>query len=443
MINRTIIPALLLLILLWPLATSSQTLNQTAPPLSENHCTAITWHNLSQTVHETFKNGPGQRAILLEQGAQNAERAVSGRLQSLDISANSEFPLGNDTWSDRDLGIDAALTFQLGTLPRALQLAWQAEARFDHATANADHWQFADEVLSAYLESWIQAAVALQTQENLDAALAELEPLRTAADKQHISRLDLLDLEVELGRLTAELSETLRQAHAANTELANLLGHACVRIDDDELTIDDLSPGQPDLTQNPWTALVARIKTHPLVQLREAEAQLATQQAAVARKAAPWELSIGAGFYTSAFDTFWPVAELGLSIPLTNPDAAAAERLQATAAAHSADARWQLRQAQAQLEGFRNRYAAAAAQQQSMQTTWLAPLIERQKLLEEAFRQRQVPLERVIRGRRELIDARKTTFLVTAELLVATRRAQLLNTLMTSLSTEINTEHNP
>src|SRR5690606_41398751 len=68
----------------------------------------------------------------------------------------------------------------------------------------------------SYLESWIQAAVALQTQENLDAALAELEPLRTAADKQHISRLDLLDLEVELGRLTAELSETLRQAHAAN-----------------------------------------------------------------------------------------------------------------------------------------------------------------------------------------------------------------------------------
>lgn len=433
----------LLFTLLWPITSLSQTTPTQKTEKTEKDCTAITWENLAKTVHETFQNGPGQRAILLEQGARKAERAVSGRLQSLEISANSEFPLGNDTWTDRDLGIDAALNIQLGSLTKTLQLAWQAEARVDHADANAEHWQFAGEVLSAYLESWVQAAVALQTQENLAAALTELEPLRTAADQQHISRLDLLDLEVELGRLTAELAETRRQAHVANTRLAHLLGQSCVRIDDDELTVDDLAPDHPLLAENPWTPLLNQLHTHPLVQSSQAHAHFASQQAEAARKAAPWELSLAAGFYTSAFDIFWPTAEIGLVIPLTNPDAADAERFQALAAAHRAEARWQLRQAHAQLEGFHNRYDAAATQQQSMQTTWLAPLIERQNLLETAFQQRQVSLERVIRGRRELIEARKTTFLVTAELLVATRRAQLLHTLMTSLSAEINTEHNP
>lgn len=436
------IPSFLLLFLtLWPLASPAQI----QPTPHQKECTTITWQNLQQTVLETFENGPGQRAILLQQGAKNAEKAVSGRLRSLDISAGAEFPLGSDTWKDRDQGIEAMLNIQLGSLASQLKNAWQAEANADRATANAEHWQFADEVLNAYLEAWVQTAIALHTQENIATALTELEPLRTAADKQLISRLDLLDLEAELGRLTAELAQTLRDAQAANIQLAKILGQSCVHI-------DDHSPAQTtsteliekiEKTENPWTPLLAKLNTHPLVQSSQAAAELASQQALAARKAAPWELSIGAGFYTSGFGSAWPVAQLGLAIPLTNPDRAEAERLHATAAAHQADVRWQIRLARSQIEGFRNSYTAAAQQQKSIQTTWLAPLVERQKLLEEAFQQRQIPLERVIRGRRELLDARKQLFLVTTELLVATRRAQLLDTLATTLATTNNTEQNP
>lgn len=435
--KHTHIPTLLLLLTtLWPAITTAQTTPQATP--DQKSCTTITWQNLQHTVLDTFQNGPGQSATILQTGAQNAQKAIPGRLQSLDISAEAEIPLGQDTWQDRDQGIEASLNIRLGSLATHLKNAYQAEALATRAQANADYWQFDDAALTAYLEAAIQTAIAHHSQQTLADARTELEPLRTAAEKQIISRLDLLDLESELGRLQTEHTEHIRQARAATTRLAATLGQPCVQLDTDPISDD-----QPTPDQNPWTPLLAKINTHPLVQTHHAQATLAQTQSLAARAATPWELSIGTGLYTGGFDTFWPIATLGLTIPFANPDAPEAERLQATAAAHDANARWQIRQVRAEIEGFRDNFAAATQQLESMKSAWLTPLTERQKLLEEAFTQRQVSLERVIRGRRELIDARKTIFVVNAEILVATRRAQILNELVTTLSAANNTEQNP
>ncbi len=436
------IPTLLLLLTtLWPALALSQT-PQTSTPDQEK-CTTITWQNLQQTILDTFQNGPGQSATHLQQGAHNAQKAIPGRLQSLEISAGAEIPLGQETWTDRDQGIEASLNIRLGSLATHLRNAYQAEALATRAQSNADYWQFDDEVLTAYLEAWVQNAVVHHSQQTLAEALTELEPLRTAAEKQMISRLDLLDLESELGRLTTEHTENVRQARAATTRLAATLGQPCVQLDADKITADAATSEDSTPKQNPWTPLLTKINTHPRVQTHNAQATAAQQFSLAARAATPWELSVGTGFFTSGFGPFWPIATLGLSIPLSNPDAPEAEILQATAASHAANARWQIRQVRAELEGLRDSFDAAAQQLESMQSAWLTPLTERQKLLEDAFTQRQVPLERVIRGRRELIDARKQFFLVTAELLIATRRAQLLDTLATTLAATQNTEQNP
>lgn len=382
------------------------------------------WDSLEDHARRVWQSGAGRALERTEAGLISQRDRLPGRWQNIQVNAQIEAPAqGAAAWSNAEHVFNALATAQLGTLPDRRAALLEQEIIVQRAQRALEQWRFIEQVRLAYHAWWFHAAMVDHLEEDLATKQRELEPLRAAADQQLISALDLLDLEAELGLVSAEVADAARQRDVARAQLIALLGDGHTLAAPQDLHNMDLAALE---AENPWDACINKLATHPALRALNAQRDRATAQAALWDSATPWELQLGPQVRTSAFEDSWIAAYVSVTIPLSNFYASDAIGARAQAAALEAEARWEAARLGSGLQAEAQSWRAQVEHIRRLERDLLGPTRKRQELLEAAWQARQVPLERALRGRRQLHEAEHMLIAARAELYLVRARAAAL-----------------
>ncbi len=404
-------------------------------------------NTVTQAAHQAYAQGQQQAHQALVEGWRRARASVPGRLRSLDATVVPELSTDGDA-SLNEYTADVALTLGLGQLAEARRE--HVEALGEQAQAEADHsrWEYVFAVQEAYLDWWIAALEVEHLSEYVEEAAADIEPFEAALKRERVAALDVADMRAEVARVRAELLEARQRAGRLQARLSELLGGRCrmapveprhQMVDQEaEQEAEQMDAALP--SENPWEAVSERVEEFPVVAKLEARRERALAGSREAAAQAPWELSAGVGMRSVGFEEYWALGVVGLSIPLGNPAAPEADRLQAEAIAARAEGEWQIRQLRAGLQARADHFEATVETYEALRTEYLGPLEERQAMLDDAVDSGRVNSERVIRARRDLHEAHHKLLMLRTQLHTDLMRAGAMHQWLT---TDENPEESP
>ena len=355
---------------------------------------------VQQLAGEVYEAHPGAAAAQLAAGLRGASGRVPGRVQALTVAVSPALDVAPEDSMVGDSVLGLGLDVDLSRRPALARDALVAEAAAAGAASHADRHRFVLEAQRRYLAWWRAASVAAHLREDLTTFEAQLEPLRKARDRGLLSPLDEGEFEAALSQIRQEAMELERAALGHELELEDLLGQAVTLPTPAEDALRD-----PLGDANPWSPLLALLTNHPELRALEAEGRAAELEAE-ASDARPWSLGLGAEAHRDGTGATWLVGGLSLSIPLEVSDPVSVSRAQARAAASRSDRGWRQAQLEASLRRAQAAWEADALLARDMAARWLPPLERRVALMEEAAAAGQIELQRVIRARRELHEAR-------------------------------------
>ncbi len=365
----------------------------------------ITADGVTALAEAVWATRDGARRPLLRAGWQAARDALPGRVQGLTLSATPELAL--DAGSTAEYAGAATLAIELGSRSAARRAALDADWRADAAGLDARRWRFVDAVQAAYLGWRVRALERAHLVDYLAEADAELEPIRAAGERRLISRLDLADLEAEVGRIAAELDTATRDARRARARFDAVLGARC-----------DLAAPQPPASgdDNPWRPLVERAARFPEIAVHDAR-RAALQARAQAHAAAdPWVVDVGVAARAVGSAETFVGPSIALSVPFTDSEGAEAAHARAEARIEESAALAASLRIRAELSAEAADFEALVQSRDALIRDRIAPLEARLRLVEAAFAAAQVEIDRLIRARRDLHEAEHALILLRAEI---------------------------
>jgi outer membrane protein TolC len=361
----------------------------------------LDWDNVTPVASSIWDETSGRAWSARKDGAQTARSAVPGRLRSLDGSVSGELNTDGES-SLSEYTADAALTIQLGRLQGRQRARMQAEARALDAEARADKASYVYGVQEAFV-AWRSAELERShLQHYLAEATEALEPVRNARDNNLVTALDLADLEAEIVRVRAELTDAKQAADFARATLLARLGRDCDLSEQSAAELDIADMPALDDRENPWLRPIAQVDALPAVRAHRARIEATRAHASVFDAAEPLEMSIGAGVRSVGFNENFIVGTLGFTLPLARPGAmeSVLASSEATAAEHNLD--WLIQRSRADLRARADRYVALRASYQQYSGEVLAAMRERTELAEEALARGHIEMDRLILARRDL-----------------------------------------
>jgi outer membrane protein TolC len=382
------------------------------------------WESLEARAMSVWQRGAGEALARTEAGLVAQRGRLPGRWQNIQLTTQIETPgHGAATWSSAEHVFNALASVQLGALPDKRAQLLEREILTQRAQRDLEAWTFVEEVRLAYHAWWYHAAMVEHLEEDLANKQAELEPLRAAAQQQLISALDMLDLEAELGLVSAEVADAARQRDVAQAQLIALLGDGYTLTAPEDLHSMDLSALE---RENPWTECLDKLAAHPALRALARRRERALAESELWDHATPWQLQLGPQIRTRALEESWIAAYVSVTIPLSNFYASDAIASRAQADALEAEARWEAARLGARLSAEAQSWRAQVEHIRRLERDLLGPTRARQELLEQAWGQHQVPLERVLRGRRQLHEAEHMLISARAALYLVRARAVAL-----------------
>jgi hypothetical protein len=384
----------------------------------------LDWDSLDAHADRVWREGAGRAMQRAEAGLIAQRNSLPTRWQNIQVTAQIEAPAqGAAAWDNAEHVFNALATVQLGTLPDKRAALLERQIASQRAAHELERWRFVEEIRLAYHAWWLHAALVVHLEEDLATKQAELEPLRQAAQQQLISELELLDLEAELGQVSAEVADAARMRDMARAQLTSLLGPGFTLGEPADLHALDLKALE---AQDPWTTCLDRLESHPALRALKARQRVAFAEAAVWDRANPWQLQLGPQVRTAAFQDSWAAAYVSVIIPLGNLYTSNAIAARAQAAQLDAEAAWEAARLRSTLTAQSLSWRAQLDHIHRLERDLLTPIRKRQTLLEGAWKERRVPLERVLRGRRQLHEAEHTLIAARADLYLINARAQAL-----------------
>ena len=387
--------------------------------------TPMTWETLPAAIEQSWRDEKlpiWQREL---EGIQAQRSVLPNRLSEVRAQTSHQIPISSMPWSGSEQNLGVGLSLLLGPLPQKMRALVEAQLDREHAMLALARWHHAMLIQDAYKLWWLKAQSLIHLREDLIAAQLAMQPIQRAADQSELAALDLLDLQVELGRLLQELAALELQTQSALGELTALLDLASW-----EPVLGEL----PDhaLEENPWRDAHTLLRGHPTLQALKQERAILLARADVEAHQAPMTLQTDLAYTPLGWQRTWLTWQVGIVIPLSNPGKAEAARLSAQAAGVNATLVMTQRQLERELKARAASYETIYLQLQQLNKNQINPLRDRQARLDEALKANEVTLVRVLRARRELHEAehleRELRLSLHAERLAASLWSEWLNT---------------
>ncbi len=384
--------------------------------------TAVDWGSLRGIAAAAYEAGPGAGAAAEVRGLSAAAAAAPGPWESLDIEARYDHDLSGPGDPGFEVGLDAVVAYRLGGLAGAREDALRAASVARQAERDLAKWGFEREAIRRFVVWWAAHARAAHLTEHLDAMTVQLAPVRAAVAQHRLTRLVQSDLEVEVARIRVELARDRRDEALAADQLGAWLGR----------------PVQPPVAHgderlpdgNPWAGALAGLDAHPELARLDASATASLAGAHAADVADGPSLIAGIGARQEGEGSTWGAVVVGLSLPLSNPEAADAERLRAEATATTLTRRWRRTVVAREVAVQVARWDAVRAQLEQVNRDLIAPMEARVALVERAMLEGRASLEQLVRARRDALEAHHETIHDLAELRGAQLEAEAFLALM-------------
>lgn len=375
-------------------------------------------------AHDVYEQHDGRAREARTQGVQNARRAARRPVQRLSLEAAPGIKLTDGAELEHEF--ESSLWFDLGPRARRAQKAWTFAGDALIEQHRAERWIFVTEAERKFAHWWAQQAIADHLEDDLNAVREKIDAWRNDLEPW-LSELDLLDLDAESARLSAEVAQALIEAQNAESEF-----RAHITID-----VDMVLQESPDDAlahageHNPWTDLAQHLEKFPEIQALEAQAQHHTARAN-AHKSRSLELGLGArARLTPRHNVLLnPMVSLEIPIAQNNPQEAAIDA--AEAAALHAQAQWKRTQLRAWLQGEADRHQTLVRALTLLDDRAIEQLQARVDRLAHALEGGHVDVRRLFWALRDLHEAKHQALLLRAELAASEAAAsgvqQLLET---------------
>ena len=406
-------------------AAVAMLLSLPTPAAGQSRCPVdepVTPESIHRAARQVYAQGPGEGADALVGGMKDAAGAVPGRVRSIGADVAPEFQTdGRSQLNEYQASV--SLGVSLGKLGRRQRDVWSGRAETERAQADRRRAEWLFEMQSAYIDWWVAELERRHLAEYLTEVRSEFEPLRKATERKQITRLDLADFEVELGRIKAERSQARRRAEFARAEVRRMLGGSC------ELAAPSEQPSELEhaAEENPWRPLLERVDQFPRVQAVLAQRRQALREARASRSENAAELSVGVGARSVGFDEYWAIPTVGLSVPIGNDSAPQAEAAAGRAASLSIEHRWEITQLRGELRAAAERWEATRTARRDFMETYVEPLRKRVELFQSALDTGRIELQRLIRAHRDLHEAEHSLLNLRADLMARTLKAKALS----------------
>lgn len=370
---------------------------------------AVSWSNLNDVADHRFDVGPGQAHDAWVSASERAIRTVPLGPTGVRVEAQ----VGEPTQQQLLAAVEVPLS--LGIRERRLHAAQHEQAVAQRET---ERWRWVQDVQGRWRDWWIAATVEADLRiyaEEVDRSLAALQD---AVDDGLLAVLTLDDLRAEGVQVQAELAQIVAERTVAEAALRALIG---------DVTLDAAStPALP--AHNPWAPVA--IDRLAAVQEADATARVAAHEAR--RLGDAWTPTVFAGPMWAPDDQgkLVPFATVGIAMPLQPGVRSERRRAQGRAAAADADRRWQRTTLEVTLAGERAGWTAGRDHLDTLQTTVIAPLQNRERRLQEAFQDGLVTADRLVRARQQSHEAEHEAVRLQGSLLASHARAAWITSRM-------------
>ena len=386
----------------------------------------VTWESAPQLAEAAWSSlGEAEIEARLE-GFEGAASQLPGVVKSLGVDGAMEFSVdGGDLLGDAEIGLGVEL--ELGDIQSSLLAANEAQRALYEAQLSSSRWSYVQAVMDAYIQ-WLVADAEWRELNHYQTVITEeLQPLVEAAENQLMSKLDYQDIQVELGAVAAELAIAEYERAEAHALLEALL------LEDVEPQVAScFSVESPDfMSKKPWLSIGELLHAHPIFVELEGESQwLRAQAALLERSNSLWQLSPSLLYHLDPAQESWVGVGLGLVLPQQDSNGVERYQLESEALALEMRQSAELRKLESWVAGEEKRFEAAQGYLQLLTSDYLAPMQQRQVLLEEAYGSGNIAVERLIRGRRDIHEAHHMLLKVESILLTHCARAKSMEALL-------------
>ena len=413
----------------------------TLAPALEGHAEEatleLTWENATVTALEAWDTSNGAQRALRLGALEAAAELVPTRWKSLELGAGGEFAVDGGDTPLGDAELVAGVTLELGDTQAALEAALRADHAAALSASEVERWHFVEAVHDAFIEWLIADSVARHLQEYRVEVSTDFAPLVKAAEQQLISQLDLMDIEVELAAIDAELALAEEDRADAVARLERLLLRpvhpttaSCFAVESPNLDSD----------HSPWAAVAELLDAHPqLAALRHSAGAKRAQADALTAQTEAWTLSPELLYHRDPDGGHWGGVGVSVSFPWSDENATERALLRGEADADEATVAVTLASLHAAVSTEGRRLDAARAYRKTLVEKLIAPLEQRVLLLEKAYTSGNVSFDRLVRGHRDLHEAHHAVLLSSAALLAHCARASALEELLRQGLPEIAT----
>ncbi len=375
----------------------------------------VTWDQLTDEVLSAWEAGPGEGREARVQAAEQAARRVPVGPESVRAEVQWGVP------EQQQVLAAVAVPLALGVRERRFGAA---QAQLVVADGEVERWSWVLGVQDAWLRWWTAAEVA----EHLDAYAQDVEQglagFEAAVDEGLMAPLSLEDLRAESLQVRAEAAAVEQEAAMLEAQLRAYFGDR--PLDPGEHHLHDVD----EVVDNPWTSLEERAADHPLVRRAEAEALAEKRRASALLSARSPSVEAGPMWAPDNAGNQVPFLFAGIEVPLQPGVSADRRRARGAQAAAEADARWQARRVEAQLQAEAAAFTATQHRLRRLHDEVLEPLSTRQERLEAAFAENLVTADRLVRARREHHEAEHELVRVAGDLLASVARARAMERLL-------------
>lgn len=339
---------------------------------------SLQWDSLQRQSQAAYAQGPGQgaaeRRAAFEAGADKVHLVPSG--------LRGEVQAGSESQAQELLAVE--LSLGEGVAQRRYWDAAQAATEQDARSASLA-WVM--EAQASFGGWWLMASLAEHLREVQAEERSQILRLEAASQGGLISSLALEMAQAEVARTGIELREVERGRQQAESQLSHYFGPMALSLEGGAVCED-----------NPWTAIEPQ--SLPQVQSLWREADLSRAQAGL--EGAARLPTLAAGPMRAQGEVF---AYAELSVPLGGGRSSARAVAMGEAEAARLEAEWQAQAMGWELQGWGAELDLIRTQLAEHEAEVLVPLRTRQARLEAGLEAGQLPMDLVLRGRRDLHEA--------------------------------------
>ena len=381
---------------------------------------AITLHhqNIYEVAAKAFEQGSGRSYAIQASGLQDAVQLVPGRFRELSLGAMPEINTSQGDRGEFLVNLDA--TMSLADIPRLERDILSSEAMAAARLGLSEKLKFTSDVFNFYADA-LEAKLLLEHIRELHQQAVSLEQnLERQAERQLVSRADLLAQRVLTGHYANEIREMEMAFHSAKIKLEGLLGDSVTLEFPDEISLNDLE-------DNPFGPLSERIAMFPDLLLLDAKADNARRQAALTEAINAPKLGPGLQYRDEDGGNSWLGLGVKVSFSLRPRRDAAWRKHSAEAESLEARQNWMANTLKADLERRTGLYEQNKELAAAYFTEILEPLHHQVEIYEKAVSAGHMERRFLLQAQTEFHEAEHNYLLLVHRLWTESVEARILN----------------